>query len=65
MPNPILSGPEAAAYLRLSLRTLERYRQTGLGPAFIKAGARVLYREADLADWLSARVVTSTSEARA
>jgi hypothetical protein len=55
---------EAAKALRLSERTLERMRLTGLGPAFVKAGRRVLYRQADLEAWVASRVRASTSEAR-
>jgi len=56
---------EAAAFLRLSERTLERMRVTGDGPPFVKAGHRVLYRQADLDEWVAARVRTSTSDRRA
>lgn len=61
----LLMQREAAARLRLSERTLERYRVTGLGPKFIKAGRRVLYRQSDLDDWIMSRLVGSTSQWRA
>lgn len=54
---------EAADYVRLSPRTLQRHRQQGTGPLFTKAGHRVLYRQSDLDDWLSGNVFRSTSEA--
>lgn len=61
-----LTTVEAADFVRLSPRTLERLRVQGTGPRFIKAGkgkrARVLYRAADLQDWLNATVYQSTSE---
>jgi excisionase family DNA binding protein len=53
---------EAAEVLRLSERTLERMRLTGLGPAYVKAGRRVLYRQADLETWIAAQLRVSTSE---
>ena len=53
---------EAAKALRLSERTLERMRLTGLGPVFVKAGRRVLYRQADLEAWVASQVRASTSE---
>jgi hypothetical protein len=57
---------EAADFLRLSIRTLERYRVEGTGPRFIKVGrgkrARVLYRLTDLRAWLDGSVYQSTSE---
>jgi excisionase family DNA binding protein len=58
----LLTQSEAADYLRLSKRSLERWRVTGDGPAYCKAGRRVLYREADLEAWIASRVVHSTSE---
>jgi excisionase family DNA binding protein len=65
MSNPVLGSREAATYLNLSLRTLEDWRRTGTGPAFAKLGSRVVYRVADLDAWVAARLVASTSEARA
>ena len=55
---------EAAEVFRFSERTLERMRLTGLGPAYVKAGRRVLYRQADLEAWVASQVRASTSEAR-
>lgn len=53
---------EAAAFLGLSPRTLDRYRVTGEGPSFHKFGARILYACADLEAWATARRRTSTSD---
>lgn len=58
----LLTQREAAELLQLSVRTLERYRLSGLGPHFVKAGHSVRYREADLEAWVASRVVGSTSE---
>jgi hypothetical protein len=59
---------EAAARLRLSPRTLERFRVSGDGPRYVKAGpgkrARVLYRQSDLDAWLKQFSFASTSEYR-
>ncbi|MEL7543914.1 MAG: helix-turn-helix domain-containing protein [Pseudomonadota bacterium] len=64
--RPHLTTPEAAAYLGVSPRSLERYRVEGTGPPYLKAGpgkrARVFYRLSDLDQWLEGRVYTSTSE---
>jgi len=47
----MLTVLEAADYLRLSQRTLERLRVSGLGPKFVKCGCRsVRYRQSDLDD---------------
>jgi excisionase family DNA binding protein len=58
----LLTQRECAAALRLSERTLERLRVSGGGPAFVKAGRSIRYREADLERWIAGRVVSSTSE---
>ena len=58
----LLTTPEAAAYVRRSPRTLERYRVTGEGPNFLKPDGRVLYRRADLDQWLEGSVRRSTSD---
>lgn len=58
----LLTTPEAAAYVRRSPRTLERYRVTGEGPIFLKIGRPILYRRADLDEWLDDKVRRSTSD---
>ena len=62
--NRFLIQQEAAAYLRLSPRTLERHRVAGSGPRFVKAGKRVLYRVDDIDAWVAARTFASTAEAQ-
>ena len=57
-----LSTREAAAWLGLSPRTLDRYRVSGDGPAFHRFGGRVRYLAADLDDWAGARRRLSTSD---
>ncbi len=62
----LLNTQEAADFLRLSDRTLERMRVTGTGPLYRKLGpglrARVVYRMADLCAWLDQGTHQSTSE---
>ncbi len=53
---------EAARYLRLSPRALERHRVAGTGPRFTKLGRRVVYALAELDAWAASRTFTSTSE---
>ncbi|MGH6661159.1 MAG: helix-turn-helix transcriptional regulator [Rhodospirillales bacterium] len=60
-----LTQHEAAAYLRLSPRTLERHRVAGTGPAFVKAGRRILYRRDEIDAWAAQRTFTSTAEVEA
>lgn len=40
-----------------AVQTLARWRCQGTGPAYMKSGARVVYRGADVLAWLSARRV--------
>lgn len=60
-----MTTQEAAHYVRLSPRTLERLRTDGTGPRYRKAGpgkkARVLYLKSDLDAWLE-KSFGSTSE---
>lgn len=53
---------DAAAYLGLSGRTLEKHRCTGTGPVFRKLGGRVVYAIEDLDAWAADRARKSTSE---
>lgn len=61
-----LLSKEASRHLRMSPRTLERWRVTGGGPPFTKLGAgkraRVLYRLRDLDSFLARYRYNSTSE---
>ena len=50
-----------AKFLRLSERTLERWRLEGTGPVYRKFGKRVLYARADIIAWADAQCRTSTS----
>lgn len=51
--SPFLTEVEAAAYLRLSPKTLTKWRSIGRGPRFTKIGRLPRYRLADLEKWLS------------
>jgi molybdenum cofactor biosynthesis enzyme MoaA len=57
-----LTNDEAAAFLRLSPRTLEKLRVIGGGPRFRKFGRRVLYATADLETWAVSRTFEMTSD---
>lgn len=58
----LLTVEEAAKRLRLSTSTLNKWRVSGEGPAFVKLDRRVLYRAADLEAWLQHGRRHSTSE---
>ncbi|MDP9017799.1 MAG: helix-turn-helix domain-containing protein [Candidatus Eremiobacteraeota bacterium] len=51
-----LDNQQAADYLRLSPRTLDRQRVTGQGPRFRKFGRRVIYALEDLEAWANGRI---------
>jgi predicted DNA-binding transcriptional regulator AlpA len=57
LQSPYLTTPEAAAFLRLSVRTLEDKRLDGTGPPYYKLGpgkrAKVLYIETELVAWVA------------
>ena len=62
-PSPrYLRTAEAARYLSLSPRTLEKHRTYGTGPAYRKIGGRVIYAVADLNSWADVGTRTSTSD---
>lgn len=50
---------EAAAYLDIKPHTLAVWRWKGTGPAFIRVGRRIRYRQADLDAWLAQHTVLS------
>jgi hypothetical protein len=57
-----LNNGEAAKFLNLSPRTLEKQRVIGGGPRFRKFGRRVLYAVSDLEVWANARSFETTSD---
>lgn len=58
----LLRTKAAAAYLKISQKTLANWRVAGSGPRFIKAGGTVSYRVAELKSFVDSRVRTSTSD---
>ncbi len=69
MPDPLaglppryLRTPEAARFLGLSGRTLEKHRTYGTGPRYSKIGGRVVYALADLQTWAERGLKASTSD---
>ncbi len=61
-PARYLTNDEAAEFLRLSPRTLEKQRVIGGGPRFRKFGRRVMYAVADLETWADDRSFEATSD---
>lgn len=49
--NPFLNSPQAAHYLRMSNRQIERLRSRGDGPIFRRHGRYIRYHIDDLVAW--------------
>ncbi|WP_413993631.1 helix-turn-helix transcriptional regulator [Labrys okinawensis] len=64
IPPRFLRTKEAATFLSLSARTLEKHRTYGTGPAYRKLGGRVVYAVDDLQAWADRGAVTSTTDPR-
>ena len=62
LPPRFLRTPEAARFLGLSGRTLEKHRTYGTGPTYRKIGGRVVYALEDLKAWADLGAKTSTSD---
>jgi len=62
--SDLLCEKRAAQRLGLSIATLRRRRLLRLPPAWVKLGARILYREEDLSNFVLANVVKPTGLGR-
>jgi predicted DNA-binding transcriptional regulator AlpA len=62
LPQRYLRTPEAARFVGLSIRTLEKHRIYGTGPRYSKLGGRVVYRVEDLQAWVDSGAKASTSD---
>jgi predicted DNA-binding transcriptional regulator AlpA len=61
--DPIYTPNETAEILRTgSSRTLERWRTTGSGPAYVKIGRRVGYRQSAINRFLQQQTRQHTAE---
>lgn len=64
-PKKVLLSQDAAKFVGLSESTLAKLRLNGNGPIYCKLGRRVVYRPADLEDWLQSRTTRDTLDADA
>jgi hypothetical protein len=60
--EPLLTVNEAAAILRCSRHSLNRWRLTGESPKFLYVGRSVRYTRAALADFVASSTRVSTSD---
>lgn len=61
----VITAKAAARLVGLSESTLAKLRLNGNGPIYCKLGRRVVYRPADLEQWLRSRTARDTSDADA
>ncbi len=62
LPPRYLRTPDAARFLGLSGRTLEKHRTYGTGPTYRKLGGRIVYAIEDLQAWADLGERHSTSD---
>lgn len=66
LPDPLLKEDQAAIVLTVAVKTLQHWRATGSGPAFVKLGtglrAPVRYRKSALIKFLSDCDRSSTAD---
>ena len=62
LPPRLLRTQEAARFLGISIRTLEKHRTYGTGPIYRKIGGRVLYAVEDLQAWTAIGARKSTRD---
>jgi hypothetical protein len=62
LQSPFYTPVQAADFVKLSWRTLERMRQNGEGPPFRKHGRYIRYHIDDLEAWSKANVHTVVHE---
>jgi len=62
--SELLTDHEAAALLRCSRFALVRFRQERRGPAFVRVGKLIRYRQSDLLDYLAERTVRPEASQR-
>jgi predicted DNA-binding transcriptional regulator AlpA len=60
--DELLTPPEAARFLKVSLSWLAKARMRGDGPPFVKIGRSIRYTVAALTQWMRSRQRLSTSE---
>jgi predicted DNA-binding transcriptional regulator AlpA len=56
--SPYLDRRQAAAFMNISVASLDKLRAEGQGPKAIKIKQRVLFDQADLTAWMDAQKET-------
>lgn len=58
----LITQEELALLLEVSVDTLREWRRLKQGPDFVKTGKNVMYREADIQEWVKRNVVPVVRE---
>ena len=59
----LITERPAGVFCHLTDRAMQKYRQTGEGPRFVRISSRCIrYRRIDLRAWVEARLRNSTSD---
>ncbi len=59
MKYEFMTGAELASMLRTPEETLRFWRHVGKGPKSLKLGRRVVYRTADVEEWIDDQYATA------
>lgn len=59
--DPLLLTQEAAAILRRSVSSMNKWRGDGRGPRYVRVGGSIRYRLSDIRAFIAANIRTSTS----
>lgn len=59
----LLSAEELACKLKISRRTLAKWRTNGRGPCYVRLGHAVRYRTQDVEEWVESKVSRNSAEA--
>ena len=61
--DALMRPAEAASFLGLTARTVDKMRQQGRGPSFVLISSRCIrYRRSDLDTWIAERVRSNTAQ---
>ena len=62
-PDALATERQAADFLGVTTRALQKWRATGTGPQFVRISSRcVRYRRRDLITWAADRLKSSTAQ---
>ena len=56
--DPLMRSDAVAEYLGVMVPALEKWRQLGTGPDYVKVGRLVRYKKSALDAWIAARTVS-------